>query len=82
MLILEMIAKIRRAFFVQGKPIKAICRELRIPPHPSRCRDALTRELLSEEIKDWSRRREIRRVGFGAHRLGLVWRAERKCNEA
>jgi hypothetical protein len=50
MLILEMIAKIRRAFFVQGKPIKAICRELRIPPHPSRCRDALTRELLSEEI--------------------------------
>ena len=30
MLIMEMIAKIRRAFFVQGKPIKAICRELRI----------------------------------------------------
>jgi hypothetical protein len=30
MLIVEMIAKIRRAFFVQGKPIKAICRELRI----------------------------------------------------
>jgi hypothetical protein len=30
MLIVEMIAKIRRAFFVQGKPIKAIGRELRI----------------------------------------------------
>ena len=30
MLIVEMIAKIRRAFFAQGKPIKAICRELRI----------------------------------------------------
>jgi hypothetical protein len=30
MLIVETIAKIRRAFFVQGKPIKAICRELRI----------------------------------------------------
>ena len=30
MLIVEMIAKIRRAFFVQGKPIKAICRELRV----------------------------------------------------
>jgi hypothetical protein len=30
MLIVEMIAKIRRAFFVQGKPIKAICPELRI----------------------------------------------------
>src|SRR3989475_10779578 len=28
MLIVETIAKIRRAFFVQGKPIKAICREL------------------------------------------------------
>src|ERR1700719_3175325 len=30
MLIVETIAKIRRAFFVQGKPIKAICCELRI----------------------------------------------------
>jgi hypothetical protein len=28
MLIVEMIAKIRRLFFVQCKPIKAICREL------------------------------------------------------
>jgi hypothetical protein len=26
----ETIAKIRRLFFVQGKPIKAICRELRL----------------------------------------------------
>src|SRR5436190_20824869 len=30
MLIVETIAKIRRAFFVQGKPIKTICRELRV----------------------------------------------------
>src|SRR5271169_2042869 len=30
MLIVETIAKIRRAFFVQGKPIKVICRELRL----------------------------------------------------
>src|SRR5437588_9321881 len=30
MLIVETIAKIRRAFFVQGKPIKAICREFRV----------------------------------------------------
>jgi len=30
MLIVETIAKIRRAYFVQGKPIKAICRELRV----------------------------------------------------
>jgi DNA-binding transcriptional regulator LsrR (DeoR family) len=28
MLVVETIAKIRRAYFVQGKPIKAICREL------------------------------------------------------
>lgn len=30
MLIVETIARIRRAHFVQGKPIKAICRELKI----------------------------------------------------
>ena len=30
MLIVETIAKIRRAFFVQGKSIKLICRELRV----------------------------------------------------
>jgi transposase len=30
MLIVETIAKICRAFFVQGKSIKAICRELRV----------------------------------------------------
>ena len=30
MLIVETIAKIRRLFFAQGKPIKAICRELRL----------------------------------------------------
>ena len=30
MLIVETIAKIRRAFFVHGKSIKAICRELRV----------------------------------------------------
>ena len=30
MLVVETIAKIRRAFFGQGKSIKAICRELRV----------------------------------------------------
>ena len=30
MLVVETIAKIRRAFFVQKKPIKAICREFRM----------------------------------------------------
>ena len=28
MLVVETIAKIRRAYFVDGRPIKAICREL------------------------------------------------------
>ena len=30
MLVVETIAKIRRAYFVQNKPIKAICRELNL----------------------------------------------------
>src|ERR1700684_3198368 len=30
MLVLETVAKIRRAYFFQRKPIKAICRELRV----------------------------------------------------
>jgi hypothetical protein len=30
MLVVETIAKIRRAFFIQRKPIKAICREFRV----------------------------------------------------
>ena len=30
MLVVETIGKIRRAYFVQGKPIKAISRELRV----------------------------------------------------
>jgi hypothetical protein len=30
MLVVETVAKIRRAYFVQGQSIKAICRELRV----------------------------------------------------
>ena len=30
MLVVETVAKIRRAYFVQGKAIKAICRELKV----------------------------------------------------
>ena len=30
MLVLETVAKIRRAYFVRGKTIKAICRELKV----------------------------------------------------
>jgi hypothetical protein len=32
MLVVETIAKIRRAYFSHGKPIKEICRELRHSP--------------------------------------------------
>jgi len=38
MLVVETIAKIRRAFFVQGKSIKAICRELRVSRSKARAR--------------------------------------------
>lgn len=31
MLVVETIGKIRRAYFVQGKPIKAICRDEGLP---------------------------------------------------
>jgi hypothetical protein len=31
MLVVETIAKIRRAYFVHGQPIKAICRDLGVP---------------------------------------------------
>jgi hypothetical protein len=34
MLVVETIAKIRRAHFIQGKTIKAICRELRVMISP------------------------------------------------
>jgi hypothetical protein len=34
MLVVETIAKIRRAFFVQKKSIKEICRDLRVSSHP------------------------------------------------
>ena len=44
MLVVETIAKIRRAYFVQGKSIKAICRELRVS------RKTVRKVMRSEEI--------------------------------
>ena len=38
MLVVETIAKIRRAYFVQGKSIKAISRELRVARSEARAR--------------------------------------------
>lgn len=46
MLIVETIARIRRAHFVQGKPIKAICRELKISRKPGAWRNGAP-------FKDW-----------------------------
>ena len=43
MLVVETIAKIRRAFFGQGKAIKAICREL-----------SLSRKVVRKVIRTWA----------------------------
>jgi hypothetical protein len=56
MLIVETIAKIRRAFFVQGKPIKAICRELRV-----------SRKVVRKVIR--SEATEFRRVLLGHEKI-------------
>ena len=48
MLIVETIAKIRRAFFVKGKSIKAICRELRVS------RKVVRKVIRSEAIRDYA----------------------------
>jgi DNA-binding transcriptional regulator LsrR (DeoR family) len=51
MLVLETVAKIRRAHFVQGKGIKAICREL----HVSR---KVVRKVLRSEASQFQYERE------------------------
>ena len=55
MLIVETIAKIRRAFFVQGKSIKAICRELRVSRKVVRkvIRSEATEFRNGAPFKDW-----------------------------
>jgi hypothetical protein len=77
MLIVEMIAKIRRAFFVQGKAIKAICRELRISRKvvlkvlrseatiPLRARGATASE-------DWALEGQARSIAIGERREGVA----------
>jgi hypothetical protein len=51
MLVVETVAKIRRAYFVQGKVIKAICRELNV----SR---TVVRKVLRSEATEFRYRRE------------------------
>src|SRR6186997_767121 len=64
MLVVETIARIRRGHFVQGKSIKAICREL----HVSR---KVVRKVLRSEATDFRYERELQPMP----RLG-AWRAE------
>jgi hypothetical protein len=64
MLVVETIARIRRAHFVQGKSIKAICREL----HVSR---KVVRKVLRSETTEFRYERERQPMP----RLG-AWRAE------
>ena len=51
MLIVETIAKIRRAFFVQGKAIKAICRELGVSRK-------VVRKVIRSEVTEFRYERE------------------------
>jgi transposase len=59
MLVVETVAKIRRAYLVQGKAIKAICRELRVSRK-------VVRKVLRSEATEFRYRRDhqpMRRVG-------------------
>ena len=64
MLVVETIARIRRAYFVQGKAIKAICRELRVLRK-------VVRKVLRSEATEFHYQREQQPM----RRLG-PWRAE------
>ena len=71
MLILETIAKIRRAFFVQGKSIKLICRELNVS------RKVVRKVIRSEatEFRYDERRNRFRRSAPGlTSSMNCCWR--------
>lgn len=74
MLIVETIAKIRRAFFVQGKPIKAICRELRVSRK-------VVRKVIRSEATEFRYEREFDPNAVGVdpnHAQSLTSRRERR----
>ena len=59
MLVVETVAKVRRAYFVQGKAIKAICRELRVSRK-------VVRKVLRSEATEFRYHRDeqpLRRIG-------------------
>ncbi len=73
MLIVETIARIRRAFFVQGKPIKAICRELRVSRKV--VRKVIRSEATSSATSE--RRNRCRRLGRGGtSSINCYWRTK------
>ena len=64
MLVVETVARIRRAYFVQGKAIRAICRELRVSPK-------VVRKVIRSEATEFHYER-------GAHPLPRIgpWQGE------
>jgi hypothetical protein len=67
MLILETIAKIRRAFFVQGKSIKLICRELRVSRK-------VVRKVIRSEATEFRRNRFRRSAPGLTSSMNCCWR--------
>ena len=73
MLVVETVAKIRRAYFVQGKAIKAICRELRVSRK-------VVRKVLRSEATEFRYEREeqpLPRLGPWQDALDLMLACER-----
>ena len=66
MLVLETVAKVRRAYFVQKKSIKAICRELRVS------RKVVRKVLRSEATEFHYERGEQPRIGPWQDRLDRI----------
>lgn len=53
MLVVETIAKIRRAYFIQKKPIKAICRELKVSRKVVRKRRSFATNAIASPARSW-----------------------------
>jgi len=73
MLVVETIAKIRRAYFVHGQPIKAICRELGVSRKVVRKVIRLKRRSSGTS----ERRSRFRRLAPGVPSLTGCWRRTR-----
>ena len=78
MLVMETVAKIRRAYFVQGKTIKAICRELRVSRK-------VVRKVLRSEATEFRYEREeqpLPRLGDGWKTSNSCWQRTRRSRAA